>query len=216
MQSEIFYCMLQKGRSFSQDGGLGFLCLSSVSLVLLINRCIKRWVKACRGLRQVDLLSPFFLPLWLMFLSRLMLKAMKYDILDSFLVVGNGREKVSHLQFIDDIIFFLKSKQDDLQNLRIILMAFECISGLKTNISKTTFLGTNTHQNQVLALTSLLDCRVFHWPISYCFQGGWVGGCGGGTAKKCLFFGNWQQRGFHIALMNARKHIYSLEVGIQD
>ena len=44
--------------------------------------------------------------------------------------------KVSILQFADDTIFFSKASMEHLQNLKIILMVFRQVSGLKVNLEK--------------------------------------------------------------------------------
>ena len=61
-------------------------CLSSTSLVVLVNGSAKSWVKASRGLRQGDLLSPFLFTLVVDVLSRLMFKAEEKGLTEGFLL----------------------------------------------------------------------------------------------------------------------------------
>ena len=88
-------------------------CLSSVSYAVLVNGSAKGWVKASRGLRQGDPLSPFLFTLVVDILSRMLLRAEERNMLEGF-GVGRDRTRVSHLQFADDTIFFSNTMEEDL------------------------------------------------------------------------------------------------------
>ena len=88
-------------------------CLSTVSFVVLVNGNIKGWVKASRGLRQGDPLSSFLFTLVADVLSRMLLRAKERNALEGFRVCRN-RTRVSHLQFVDDTIFFSSTREEDL------------------------------------------------------------------------------------------------------
>ena len=62
--------------------------------------------------------------------------------------------------------FFSKASMEHLQNLKIILLVFEQVFGLKTNLEKNTISGINTRQELLSSLTLVLDCRVSEWPLS--------------------------------------------------
>ena len=141
-------------------------CLSSSSFAILVNGNAKGWVKASRGLRQGDPLSPFLFTLVADVLSRLMIRAEETGITEGFLV-GRDRTRVSLLQFADDTIFFSKASLDLLQNLKIILLVFGQVSGLKINLEKSTISGINTRQEMLSSLALVLECRVSEWPLSY-------------------------------------------------
>ena len=79
--------------------------LSTVSYVVLVSGNAKGWVKATRGLRQGDPLSPFLFTIVADVLSRMLLRAEERSLLEGFRVGRNGT-RVSHLQFADDTIFF--------------------------------------------------------------------------------------------------------------
>ncbi|RVX16773.1 LINE-1 retrotransposable element ORF2 protein [Vitis vinifera] len=150
----------QKWRSWMRG------CLSSSSFAILVNGNAKGWVKASRGLRQGDPLSPFLFTLVADVLSRLMIRTEETGITESFLV-GRDRTRVSLLQFADDTIFFSKASLDLLQNLKIILLVFGQVSGLKINLEKSTISGINTRQEVLSSLALVLECRVSEWPLSY-------------------------------------------------
>ncbi|RVW91061.1 Transposon TX1 uncharacterized 149 kDa protein [Vitis vinifera] len=61
-------------------------CLSSVSYAILVNGNAKGWVKASRGLRQGDPLSPFLFTIVTDVLSRMLLKAEERNLLEGFRV----------------------------------------------------------------------------------------------------------------------------------
>ncbi|RVW96745.1 putative mitochondrial protein [Vitis vinifera] len=91
------------------------------SFAILVNGNAKGWVKASRGLRQGDPLSPFLFTLVADVLSRLLIKAEETGLTKGFFV-GRDRTRVSLLQFADDTIFFSKASLEHLQNLKIILL----------------------------------------------------------------------------------------------
>ena len=88
-------------------------CLSTLSFAVLVNGNAKRWVKASRGLRQGDSLSPFLFTLVADVLSRMLLRADERNSLEGFRV-GRNRTRVSHLQFAYDTIFFSNTSEEEL------------------------------------------------------------------------------------------------------
>ena len=135
-------------------------CLSSTSFAILVNGSARSWVKASRGLRQGDHLSPFLFTLVVDVLCRLIFKAEELGLTEGFLV-GRNRTRVSILQFVDDTIFFPKASRKHLQNLKIILLVFGQV------LEKSSILGINTNQESVSRLASILDCRETNWPLPY-------------------------------------------------
>ncbi|RVW90400.1 Transposon TX1 uncharacterized 149 kDa protein [Vitis vinifera] len=141
-------------------------CLSSVSYAVLVNGNAKGWVKASRGLRQGDPLSPFLFTIVADVLSRMLLKAEERNVLEGFRV-GRNRTRVSHLQFADDTIFFSSTREEDLMTLKSVLLVFGHISGLKVNLDKSNIYGINLEQNHLSRLAVMLDCKASGWPILY-------------------------------------------------
>ncbi|RVW27498.1 LINE-1 retrotransposable element ORF2 protein [Vitis vinifera] len=141
-------------------------CLSSVSYAVLVNGNAKGWVKASRGLRQGDPLSPFLFNIVADVLSRMLLKAEERNVLEGFRV-GRNRTRVSHLQFADDTIFFSSTREKDMMTLKNVLLVFGHISGLKVNLYKSNIYCINLEQNHLSRLAEMLDCKTSGWPILY-------------------------------------------------
>ncbi|RVW38382.1 Transposon TX1 uncharacterized 149 kDa protein [Vitis vinifera] len=141
-------------------------CLFSVSYAVLVNGSAKGWVKALRGLRQGDPLSSFLFTLVADVLSRMLLRAEERNMLEGFRV-GRNRTRVSHLQFADDTIFFSNTREEDLQTLKSLLLAFGHISGLKVNLDKSNIYGINLDQAHISRLAETLECKASGWPILY-------------------------------------------------
>ena len=59
---------------------------------------------------------------------------------------------MSHLQFVNDTIFFSSTCEKDLQPLKSLLLVFEHISGLKVNLDKSNIYGINLEQNHLSRL----------------------------------------------------------------
>ncbi|RVW93866.1 Transposon TX1 uncharacterized 149 kDa protein [Vitis vinifera] len=156
-------------------------CLSSVSFAILVNGSAKGWVKASRGLRQGDPLSPFLFTLVADVLSKMLMRAEERNMLEGFRV-GRNRTRVSHLQFADDTIFFSNSREEELQTLKSLLLVFGHISGLKVNLNKSSIYGINLDQAHLSRLAEMLDCKASGWPILY------LGLPLGGNPKACGFW----------------------------
>ena len=72
----------------------------------------------------------------------------------------NFFDQKSLLQFVDDTIFLAKACPESLQNLKLILLVFRQLSGLKINLEKSTFFGINVNQESLTSLTSILECII--------------------------------------------------------
>ena len=115
-------------------------CLSAVSFVVLVNGNTKEWVKAARGLRQDDPLSPFLFTLVVDVLSRMLLRVEERNSFEGF-KVGRNSTRVPYLQFTDDTIFFSNTCEKELQTLKSLLLVFGHIYGFKVNFDKSNFFG---------------------------------------------------------------------------
>lgn len=88
-----------------------------------------------RGLRQRDPLSPFLFNIVSEGLNGLFRKAMELGLIRGA-TFGSNDVHISHLQFADDTILFLKPSLEYLCNDRRILRCFELVAGLRINFHK--------------------------------------------------------------------------------
>ena len=71
---------------------------------------------------------------------RMMLRVEETRLLVGF-IIGRGRARLSHLQFVDDTIFS-RACLEELQTLKIILLMFGQISGLKSTLTRVSSLAS--------------------------------------------------------------------------
>lgn len=80
--------------------------------------------------------------------------------------VGLGEILVSHLLFADDTLIFCEAKTSQLGYLRLVLLFFQAVSGLRINISKSEILPVGVVENVEL-LVSFFGCKVSNLPSEY-------------------------------------------------
>ena len=108
------------------------------SFTFLINGSPCGFFGSTRGLRQGDPLSPLLFVLVIDALGRMSDKAVLEGHLFGFSVGSlEGRSlAVSHLLFGDDTLIFCEANLDHILILRLILIWFEAMLGLKINLGK--------------------------------------------------------------------------------
>ncbi|KAK4848716.1 hypothetical protein QYF36_016477 [Acer negundo] len=106
-------------------------CISSTLLSVLVNGNPTSQFDVERGLRQSDPLSPFLFNIAVEGLNYLFTKAFELNLIE-----GEVEIHVSHLQFADDTILFIKPREEYLCNVKRVLHCFEMDSGLKINFHK--------------------------------------------------------------------------------
>ncbi|XP_071699657.1 uncharacterized mitochondrial protein AtMg01250-like [Rutidosis leptorrhynchoides] len=119
-----------------------------------------------RGVRQGDLLSPF---LFISSAEGLNVLAKKAICNKMFLGVEIVSEKVpiSHLQYVDDTIFFSEWSITNLQYLFILLKCFELTSGLKVNYQKSNLFGIGVEKAEIENLANMFGCNSGTLPFTY-------------------------------------------------
>ena len=112
-------------------------CITSASYSILINGEPHRNIKASRGLRQGNPLSPYLFFMCTEGLHGLINKAASNGDIKGVSICRNG-PKLTHLLFADDSLIFCRAKEDKCLKLSEILAAYERASGQQLNRAKTT------------------------------------------------------------------------------
>ena len=119
-----------------------------------------------KGLRQGDPLSPVLFNIVADMLAILINRAKEdgqFDGLIPHLVEGG----LSILQYADDTILFLDHDFAKASNLRLLLAAFEQVSGLKINYHKSEFSCFGHAEDQKDSYLQLFGCRSGIYPFRY-------------------------------------------------
>lgn len=98
-------------------------------------------------------------------LGRMVDRAVESSLFNGFLV-GKEKVSISHLQYADDTICFIKN-DGSVHKLFVIRKTFCAISGMKINMHKSQILGLNMDKGAVESLANLVGCEVGQWPLKY-------------------------------------------------
>ncbi|EOY07997.1 Uncharacterized protein TCM_022315 [Theobroma cacao] len=123
-------------------------CVSNAKVSVLVNGVATEPFKMSRGLRQGCPLSPFLFNIVAKAFSQMM-DGGEIVGLCKGIPIGLRGLRISHLQFADDTMIFLKSEIESLVNAKRILRCFQAISGLRINFHKSSLAGIGTNENFV-------------------------------------------------------------------
>ncbi|XP_050217747.1 uncharacterized protein LOC126668601 [Mercurialis annua] len=140
--------------------------LGSSQLSVLINGSPSDNFYMEKGVRQGDPLSPMLFVIAAEGFKAIIEKAKHEGLLEGIRIDGY-HESISLLQFADDTLMFLPYDLDKVRNLLRILRCFEIVSGLRINFNKSSVIGLNLVEEEVLAAADILNCKVESLPITY-------------------------------------------------
>lgn len=132
---------------------------------ILINGSPTKEFNMERGLRQGDPLSPLLFNLVGEMLHKLLESATKSGIFEGINL--NNNYNISHLQFADDTILFIKDDVQSIRGIKVVLKIFEIMSGLQINFSKSYVYGSSANQANLQLWANILECNVGTWPLKY-------------------------------------------------
>lgn len=156
-------------------------CLDHPHFSIMLNGASKGFFSLFRGICQRDPSSLFLFTLVADSFSALMSKALSNSLIEEFWIRRDGVQ-VSHLQFADDTICFIKDSEEPVANLKYIFSIFETISGLKVNYAKSILLGIGVEEEVVHRYASVMACQVEKWSMKY------LGMPLGGNKKSSTFW----------------------------
>ena len=112
--------------------------VSGGSVAIKVNDDTGKYFQTKKGLRQGDPLSPILFNIVADMLAILIERAKSEDHIEGVIphLVDGG---LSILQYADDTILFMEHDIEKARNLKLILSAFEQLSGLKINFHKNEF-----------------------------------------------------------------------------
>jgi hypothetical protein len=143
-------------------------CISSARFSVLVNGSPAGFFSSSRGLRQGDPLSPLLFVVVMEALSKMLTVSVNRGLFSGFSVGSRNSVAVniSHLLFADDTLVFCGANPDHLRYLRVCFLAFEGVSGLKVNLSKSELVPVGNVVD-VEGLADILGCRVSSLPLKY-------------------------------------------------
>ncbi|XP_071713177.1 uncharacterized protein [Rutidosis leptorrhynchoides] len=141
-------------------------CFKSASISVLVNGSPTKEFNLQRGIRQGDPLSPYLFIIASEGLNILANIAVR-DHLIRGVELGIDKVIVSHLQFVDDTIFFGKWGKRNVNNVYKTLSCFEKVSGLKINMNKSFLYGIGVPHSEVESVALSLGCIAGKLPFLY-------------------------------------------------
>jgi hypothetical protein len=141
-----------------------FVCGGSVAI--RVNDDTGRYFQTRKGLRQGDPLSPMLFNIVADMLAILIEHAKSDGQIEGVIphLVDGG---LSILQYADDTILFMEHDLEKARNLKLILAAFEQLSGLKINFHKSELFCFGEAQDSVADYVELFGCGQGQFPIRY-------------------------------------------------
>jgi hypothetical protein len=143
-------------------------CISSVCFSVLVNGTRSCFFSSYGGLRHGDPLSPLLFVIVMEAFSKLFSITVQMGFHSSFSVgsSSNGEINISHLLFADDTLVFCGASPDHLLYLRMLLLSFEAVSGLKISLDKSVLVPVGLVDNMD-DLAGILGCGVSSLPLKY-------------------------------------------------
>jgi hypothetical protein len=138
--------------------------LATSSTQILLNGFPGEQIRHRRGLRQGDPLSPMLFVLVMDVLSSLFKVAEEKQLLSSL----EGAIMKSRLSlYADDVVLFVKPREDELNCVKLILDCFGEASGLVTNLHKSCAIPIRCEDDLLHEGCNILQCTPSSFPCTY-------------------------------------------------
>jgi hypothetical protein len=137
---------------------------SSSQSAVILNGKPGRWIQCRRGLRQGNPEYPYLFNI-VVDLLRSMLHQAAVNGLLLHPLADNLPCLV--LQYADDTIIIIRSSEDDMRNLKVVLDSFSVATGLHINFHKSTFAPVHVDPDVSIHLAAILGYTVASFPQTY-------------------------------------------------
>jgi len=131
-----------------------------------VNDNIGHYFQTKKGVRQGDPLSPILFNIVVDILAILIDRAKETELIRGLVpnLVDNG---LSILQYADDTILFMENDLEEAKNLKLLLCAFEQLSGLKINFHKSELFYFGAAKGVQQDYMNIFGCNVGEAPFTY-------------------------------------------------
>ncbi|GMI95295.1 hypothetical protein HRI_003198800 [Hibiscus trionum] len=145
-----------------------YRCISTASILVLVNGVPTEEIPMAKGLRQGCSLSPLLFNLVGELLNLLLTKAVNLGLFNGFRI-GTSEKSflLSHLQFTDDLIIFCSATGPQIKKFRRVLRIFELVTGLKINGGKSKLMGINVDESDLKEWAASIGCKTGIFPSEY-------------------------------------------------
>jgi hypothetical protein len=131
-----------------------------------VNDDVGKFLQTKKGLRQGDLLSPLLFNIASDMLAILINRAKEHGQVSGVVprLIDGG---LSILQYADDTIIFMENDLEKARNMKLLLCAFEQVSGIKINFDKSEIICVGNAQDSLESYLELFGCKQGDFPIKY-------------------------------------------------
>jgi hypothetical protein len=140
--------------------------ISRGSVAVKVNDNIGHYFQTRKGMRQGDPLSPIMFNIVIDMLVVLISRAKEIEQIKR-IVPHLIDEGLSVLQYVDDTMIFMDNDLEMAKNMKLLLCAFEQLSGLKINFHKSELFCYGAAKANQLEYTQIFRCNVGSFPFKY-------------------------------------------------
>ena len=140
--------------------------MSKGSVAVRVNKDVGHYFQTKKGVRQGDPLSPMLFNMAVDVLAILIQRAKRMGLFKGVLP-NLVEEGLSILQYADDTIILLQHNFEEARNLKLLLCAFEQLSGLKINFHKSELFCYGDAKNRETHYSDLFGCELGVLPFCY-------------------------------------------------
>ena len=140
--------------------------MSRGSVAVKVNDSLGHYFQTRKGVRQGDPLSPILFNIVVDMLAILISRAKEAEQIHG-VVPHLVDEGLTVLQYADDTVIFMDNDLERAKNMKLLLCAFEQLSGLKINFHKSELFCYGVANANQFEYTQIFGCNVGSFPFRY-------------------------------------------------